>query len=115
MRHRVWSIVALALLCLGLAATVADAQSSVWVNPYTRTDGSYVPGHYRTAPDSNPYNNWSTYPNVNPYTGQQGHRHVDDPYSGLTTNQRRCVPTPPVKLCPYADKHPAPAPKELPR
>jgi hypothetical protein len=43
----------------------------------------YVPGylpeerrlrrsHYRSAPDGNPYNNWSTYPKVNPYTGQQG-------------------------------------------
>ena len=33
--------------------------------------------HYRTAPDASLYNNWSIYPNVNPYTGQQGTRTVD--------------------------------------
>jgi hypothetical protein len=41
----------------------ADAQ--VWVNPHTRSNGTQVPGHYRTAPDSSLYNNWGTYPNVN--------------------------------------------------
>jgi hypothetical protein len=29
-------------------------------------------GGVRSAPDSSVNNNWSTYPNVNPYTGQQG-------------------------------------------
>jgi len=46
----------------------------VYVSPYDRTNGTRVPGHYRTYPDGNPNNNWSTYPNVNPYTGVQGSR-----------------------------------------
>ena len=33
--------------------------------------------HYRTAPDTSLYNNWSIYPNVTPYTGQPGTRTVD--------------------------------------
>src|SRR5437868_2559898 len=46
----------------------------VWVNGYYRNDGTYVPGHYRTAPDGDPSNNFSTYGNVNPYTGEPGTR-----------------------------------------
>lgn len=42
----------------------------VWVNGYFRSDGTYVPGHYRTAPDGDPYNNYSTRGNTNPYTGE---------------------------------------------
>lgn len=45
----------------------------VYVNPYVRSDGTYVQGHNRTAPDSNPYNNYSTQGNINPYTGQKGY------------------------------------------
>ena len=43
---------------------------SVYVTGYTRKDGTYVPPHYRSAPDGNPYNNWSYPGNVNPYTGK---------------------------------------------
>jgi hypothetical protein len=81
-QHRLpWRVTAtaavLTALLLGIVAPVW-AQGSVWVNPYTRSDGSYVQGHYRSAPDGNRSNNWSSYPNVNPYTGRQGTR---DPYS----------------------------------
>jgi hypothetical protein len=41
-----------------------------------------VQGHYQTNPDGNIYNNWSTYPNVNPFTGRQG---TIQPYGGLHT------------------------------
>jgi hypothetical protein len=44
------------------------------VNGYTRGNGTYVQPYHRTAPDSNPYNNYSTQGNVNPYTGQTGHK-----------------------------------------
>jgi hypothetical protein len=46
----------------------------VWVNGYYRQDGTYISGHYRTAPDDTDLNNWSSQPNVNPYTGQKGTR-----------------------------------------
>ena len=30
---------------------LAVAQAQVWVDPYTRKDGTYVGGHYRSNPD----------------------------------------------------------------
>ncbi|QLB63476.1 hypothetical protein [Paraburkholderia caribensis] len=44
------------------------------VSGYTRSNGTYVEPYHRTAPDSNPYNNYSTRGNVNPYTGQPGYK-----------------------------------------
>ncbi|MCC5029771.1 MULTISPECIES: hypothetical protein [Burkholderia] len=44
------------------------------VSGYTRSDGTYVQPYHRTAPDGNPYNNYSTQGNVNPYTGQRGYK-----------------------------------------
>lgn len=44
----------------------------VYVNSYVRKDGTFVQGHYRTSPDSNVYNNYSTKGNINPYTGKTG-------------------------------------------
>ena len=44
------------------------------VSGYTRSNGTYVEPYHRTAPDSNPYNNYSTQGNVNPYTGEVGHK-----------------------------------------
>lgn len=32
--------------------------SQVWVDPYVRRDGTFVPGHMRSRPDGNPYNNY---------------------------------------------------------
>jgi hypothetical protein len=46
-------------------------QAQVWVDPYTRRDGTQVQGHWRSNPNGNPYNNWSYPGNVNPYTGKQ--------------------------------------------
>src|SRR2546421_7113315 len=67
------------LLAIVLFAPVAVAfAEDVFVNGYYRKDGTYVQPHMRSAPDSNPYNNYSTKGNVNPYTGQPG---TKDPYS----------------------------------
>jgi hypothetical protein len=54
------------------AAANSFAQSTVYVQGYTRSNGTYVPAHYRTAPDYSINNNWSTVGNVNPYTGIPG-------------------------------------------
>jgi hypothetical protein len=48
------------------------ATADVYVNGYFKSNGTYVAPHYRSNADGNFYNNWSTYPNVNPYTGQTG-------------------------------------------
>ena len=46
--------------------------SNVHVNGYFRSNGTYVQPHYRSAPDHDFYNNWSTKGNTNPYTGKIG-------------------------------------------
>jgi hypothetical protein len=55
---------------VGWTATVQAGD--VDVRGHYRSDGTYVQPHKRSAPDSSYNNNWSTSPNVNPYTGQQG-------------------------------------------
>ena len=57
----IWLVLAAVCLC-----GVADAVAQVRVRGYTRKDGTYVRPHYRSRPDGNFYNNWSTYGNVNP-------------------------------------------------
>lgn len=42
------------------------------VRPHVRKDGTYVQPHRRSTPDGRIENNWSTKPNVNPYTGKSG-------------------------------------------
>ncbi len=42
----------------------------VKVRSYTRKDGTFVKSHYRTPPDSNPYNNYSFPGNFNSNTGR---------------------------------------------
>lgn len=66
-------IVVSVTLALAFAGT-ALAQGQHWVNGYYRSNGTYVQGHMQTNPDGNPYNNWSTRGNVNPYTGQPGYQ-----------------------------------------
>ncbi|MCF4166360.1 hypothetical protein L2U69_11955 [Zavarzinia compransoris] len=64
-------------VALGLAA--APAMADQWVNGYFRNDGTYVQGHHRSSPNGNPYDNYSTQGNVNPYTGKPG---THSPYRG---------------------------------
>lgn len=51
--------------------------SSVHVSGYTRSTGTYVAPHYRTAPNRTRLDNWSVKPNVNPYTGRAGTKSPD--------------------------------------
>jgi hypothetical protein len=65
--------VAVAVLAIFLLGTISQVLAEdVRVRGYFRQDGTYVQPHMRSAPDSSYNNNWSTYPNINPYTGQQG-------------------------------------------
>ena len=58
-------------LGLCLVASAAMAQD-VLHQGYVTRNGTYVAPHYQTRPDGNPFNNYSTQGNVNPYTGQAG-------------------------------------------
>jgi hypothetical protein len=66
---------ALALIAAVLtAATFSAADAASRVRGYTRNNGTYVAPHMRSSPDRSYNNNWTTRPNVNPYTGQRGTR-----------------------------------------
>ena len=60
------------LMILVLFFSTMTAFADTYVNGYYRKDGTYVQPHYRSNADSNPWNNYSTKGNTNPYTGQQG-------------------------------------------
>lgn len=53
-----------------IAEAKGKSGGSVSVKGYYRKDGTYVAPHMRSAPDGNPYNNWSYPGNTNPYTGK---------------------------------------------
>src|SRR2546428_1010848 len=78
-RSSLLALLALVLI-IGGWCLPAFAGDDVYVHGYMRRDGTHVQPHMRSAPDSSYNNNWSTAPNVNPYTGQQGTRapHVPD-------------------------------------
>lgn len=60
------------LVCLSVSSLSVAADH---VRGYVTHNGTYVAPHYRSHADGNFYNNWSTYGNVNPYTGSYGTRH----------------------------------------
>jgi hypothetical protein len=62
----------IAVIAAALIVSTASAKGPVAVSGYTRSNGTYVQPHYRSAPDGNFQNNWSTSGNVNPYTGKAG-------------------------------------------
>jgi hypothetical protein len=56
----------------------APKGSTVHVNGHVTKKGTYVAPSYRTAPNKAKVDNWSSKPNVNPYTGKAG---TKDPYA----------------------------------
>ena len=66
-------ILSLFLLFGFIAATFAQVNpNSTYVRGYTRSNGTVVNGYYRTTPNNTINDNYSTKPNVNPYTGKTG-------------------------------------------
>jgi len=67
------NVIAIAvILILGNVAWCQTNPNHVRVQGHTRKDGTSVPTHMRTAPNSTNRDNFSTKPNTNPYTGQAG-------------------------------------------
>ena len=56
-----------------LIAPNMKAFADVSVNGYYRSNGTYVDPHYRSDPNHTASDNWSSYGNTNPYTGQKGY------------------------------------------
>ena len=55
----------------------SSSLADTFVNGYVKRDGTYVPPHIRSSPDSTNWNNYSTQGNYNPYTGSEGTRARD--------------------------------------
>lgn len=72
MKTHLTRILAIALLLLNGFLFAQTNPNHVWVNGYTKSNGTHVEGHYRTAPNSTNRDNFSTVGNTNPYTGQAG-------------------------------------------
>lgn len=65
-------------LLFTILLTSTNCYASNYVKGYTRKNGTYVQGHYRSKSDFTKLNNYSTRGNLNPYTGKQGNV---NPYS----------------------------------
>ena len=67
-------------LVMALIGVVAYSQDVTYVKGYYKSNGTYVEGHYRTVANNTVNDNFSTFPNVNPYTGEIGTKHITDNY-----------------------------------
>ena len=75
--HSIWTVILnlmkkIILSIVFSLVLINSVFADVYVNPYYRSDGTYVEGHYRSSPDSSVSNNWSYSGNTNPYTGEVG-------------------------------------------
>jgi len=52
--------------------------ADTWVNGYTKKNGTYVQGHYRSSPNSTRNDNYTTRGNQNPHTGTFGTKPRDE-------------------------------------
>lgn len=76
----------LAIAFMG-TATIGYAQtnsSDNYQSGYYKSNGTYVEGHYKTAPNTTNTDNYSTQGNTNPYSGTSGTRAKD--YSPAASN-----------------------------
>lgn len=68
-----------------IATANTFAQSTTYVSGYTKSNGTYVQGYYRTTPNTTRNDNYSTVGNVNPYTGSYGTKPADSYYIATPT------------------------------
>jgi hypothetical protein len=65
------------LLALAILLFAFVVFADTYVDGYFRSDGTYVPGHYRKSSNSTNHDNYSTKDNYNPYNGSNGSRAKD--------------------------------------
>ena len=85
-----------AVVSVFLFTSVWAFAGDVWVDPYYRSNGTYVRGHYRSAPDGQKWNNYgpstSYTDRYSPYTrdwdgdGSPNYLDRDDDNDGVTDN-----------------------------
>lgn len=74
----------------------SNTYADTWVNGYTRSNGTYVQGHYRSSPNGTVNDNWSTKGNTNPYTGKAGTKRPNYSFGGSSSYfepNRQSIPT----------------------
>ncbi|MFA5879829.1 MAG: hypothetical protein WC860_06600 [Candidatus Margulisiibacteriota bacterium] len=71
--HIVLKLFSFLIILTGLLFSVIPAEAA-YVRGYVRSNGTYVQPHYRSNANSTQYDNYSTKGNVNPYTGEEGHK-----------------------------------------
>ena len=59
--------------------------NEVYVSGYTRSNGTVVEPHYRTAPNSTNIDNFTTRPNINPHTLEPGKLFPDSNFNGVNS------------------------------
>jgi hypothetical protein len=64
------SLIAMVMLLAGGAVLAKGGSHSV--KGHVTKDGTYVAPHQQTNPNATKADNWSSKPNVNPYTGKAG-------------------------------------------
>ena len=69
----------LSFLVLALSTAVVSAKNSSGssggshqIRGHVKKDGTYIPPHHATNPNNTQRDNWTSKPNVNPYTGKEG-------------------------------------------
>ncbi len=73
------------ILLFVLLITASAVFAQTYVRGYVKKNGTYVSGHYRSNPNTTKLDNWSTSGNINPYTGEMGHK---NPYSTSSSSYR---------------------------
>jgi len=64
-------LIAILIVLASLFTLIGSSFADVYVRGHYRGNGTYVQPHWRSNPDTLPYNNWSYPGNVNPYTGER--------------------------------------------
>lgn len=75
---------------LMLVASVSFSQSQTWVNGYTKSNGTYVAGYYKTTPNTTSTDDYTYKSNINPNTGTVGTKQL---YQNTTPKQDRTLYT----------------------
>ena len=66
------------VLTLAIAmASIASSFAQTWVEGYTRSNGTYVSGYYKTESNNTNWDNYSTSGNSNPFSSTIGSRARD--------------------------------------
>lgn len=71
------------------------SQTSTYVNPYTKKNGTYVEGYNRTTPNNTNIDNYSTQGNSNPYSGSIGTKPRDYSSESQQIRQNHSIQTGP--------------------